>query len=202
MHGLCPKAHQRCGLGQGERAGSNQRAVLAQGVACHHRRFGAPLGAPGAQRGDTGHQHHRLGVGGQGQGLFRAFVNELTDVLAQSLGGLGQGCAYRRVVAPGVQHAHSLGALAGKDKSKWFHGCLASVIRDDGRRRQRDDGKLAKGWRRDRSVLAAQKSSSTAPQVKPPPTPSSMRVSPFLILPLRTAASSARGMEAAEVLPC
>ena len=49
---------------------------------------------------------------------------------------------------------------------------------------------------------ARQKSSSTAPQVKPPPTPSSITVSPRLILPARTASSSASGIDAAEVLPC
>src|SRR5256885_5636898 len=43
---------------------------------------------------------------------------------------------------------------------------------------------------------------STAPQVKPPPTPSSSTVCPGLTWPLRTPWSSASGIEAAEVLPC
>jgi hypothetical protein len=58
------------------------------------------------------------------------------------------------VVAPGVEHAHGLRALAGKDKCKCAHGFGLGV-----------------------QVATAQKSSSTAPQVKPPPTPSSITVS-------------------------
>ncbi len=42
----------------------------------------------------------------------------------------------------------------------------------------------------------------TAPHVKPPPTPSSMTVSPARTRPPRTATSSASGIDAAEVLPC
>ena len=47
-------------------------------------------------------------------------------------------------------------------------------------------------------VLIAQKSSRMAPQVKPPPTPSSITVSPRLTRPLFTATSSASGTDAAE----
>src|SRR6202007_1847612 len=43
---------------------------------------------------------------------------------------------------------------------------------------------------------------SAEPQVKPPPMASSSTKSPFLTRPSPTATDNARGMEAAEVLPC
>ena len=80
--------------------------------------------------------------------VLRAVADQRADVLAQRGRGLGQRVAHRRVVAPGVEHADRLRALAGKDECK---GCHARRV-----------------------PLVCQKSSSTAPQVKPPPTPSSI----------------------------
>jgi hypothetical protein len=120
LHGLRAKAHQRRGLRERQHAGSHQRGVFAQRMASHGGRLGAGLGHPGAVSGDAGNQHHRLRVGGQGQCLLGAFLDQPADVLAQRLGGFGQCLRDHRMVAPGVQHADRLRALAGKNNSKRF----------------------------------------------------------------------------------
>ena len=79
------------------------------------------FGLPNAPGRHAREQHHRLGVGGQGQRLFGALGNQCAQVFAQGIRGLLHGLAHGRVVAPGIQHADGLRALARKDKSKFFH---------------------------------------------------------------------------------
>src|SRR6267143_253608 len=56
-------------------------------------------------------------------------------------------------------------------------------------------------WKNHRELHLGYISTSDAPQVKPPPTPWSMTLWPGLMRPSRIARSSARGTEAADVLP-
>ena len=69
--------------------------------------------APGCH---TSHQHHGLGIGRQGQHFLGAFVDQTGHILAQGLRGLLQRLLHSRMVAPGVEHAHSLRALPRKNK--------------------------------------------------------------------------------------
>ena len=181
LHGLRAEAHQRQGIGQAQRLGGDQGAVLTQRMTGHDGGLQAGLGQPGAVAGDAGGQHHGLGVGGQVQLFLGAVLDQAADVLAQGGRRLLEGAAHFGVIAPGVQHAHGLRPLAGEHECKARAHRLVSFLC---------------------SGAGNQRSSRTAPQVKPPPTPSSMTVSPFLIWPERTAASSASGIDAAEVLPC
>src|SRR5215204_5223726 len=52
------------------------------------------------------------------------------------------------------------------------------------------------------SIVGCYQRTSEAPQARPPPMPSSSSKSPFLMRPSLTAVSSARGIEAADVLAC
>jgi len=62
-----------------------------------------------------------LSVGRHGQRFFGAFMDELSHVFAQGVRGFFQGFEHHRVVTPSVEHAHRLGALTGKNKSKRGH---------------------------------------------------------------------------------
>ncbi len=152
------------------------------------RRQRAAFSTPDAPRSYARHQHHRLGVGGQRERLFGAILDQRADVLAQRVGSLPKRRQNGRMVAPGVEHAHGLRALTRKYKCKWLH--LQSPYRVK---------TAASAMVLD---LSYYKFSSTAPQVKPPPTPSSSSVCPGLTWPVRTPWSSASGIDAADVLPC
>lgn len=89
-------------------------------MARHSGRRGAGFGDPGAVGGNTGHQHDGLRIGGQRQRLFGPFLDELADILAQRIRGFRQRLRNHRMIAPGVQHADGLRALAGKNKSERF----------------------------------------------------------------------------------
>ena len=125
LHGLGPKAHQRRGLGQRQHARCHQGRILTQGVASQSRRGQACFGHPHAVGGDTGHQHHGLGVAGQAQGFFGAVVNQLAQVFTQGVRGFSQSLLDDGVFAPGVQHAHGLRALTRKNNGKCVsHGVV------------------------------------------------------------------------------
>jgi hypothetical protein len=144
----------------------------------HHGGQIPALGQPGAVGCDTGHQHHRLGVGGQRQRFLRAFLDQAGHVLAQRVTGFASRFRPRpdgRPKRPACQRPASPGREIQKQMVSWSEMNRLTVPH----------------VRR-----------TAPPQVNPPPTPSSMRVSPFLTWPLRTAESSASGIEAAEVLPC
>ena len=79
------------------------------------------FGAPRPVAGNAGTQHHRLGIGGQVQVVLRAVAHQRTQVLAERVRRLGQRIAHRRMVAPGIEHAHRLRALARKDECKSCH---------------------------------------------------------------------------------
>ena len=121
LHGLGTKPHQGHGVGQTEGSAGHQRGVLAQGMTRHKVRGRATLGLPHAVSRDGSHQHHRLGVGGECQLFFGAFMDQLAQVLAERLAGLLQEGFHHRVVVPRVQHAHRLRALARKYKCKCRH---------------------------------------------------------------------------------
>src|SRR5207244_1591472 len=125
----------------------------------------------------------RLGVGGQVELFLRPVGDQAPKVLAQCLGSFGDSAGHDRIAGKAVQHADRLRALPGKQESKFAHGvlflCFYSITYELDYMR-----------------------ASTAPQVKPPPTPSISTLSPGLTRPSRTAWSSASGIDAAEVLPC
>ena len=178
LHRLRAKAHQRQRVGQASaRRRRPARVYSPSEWPATTAGSRAALGEPGAIAGDARGQHHRLGVGRQVELLLRAFADQARRCPRRARRRPRRSvCAHGRVVAPGVEHADGLRALAGKDECE-RHASRSMPCR-------------------------AQKSSSTAPQVKPPPTPSSITVSPRLIVPSRTASSSASGIDAADVLPC
>ena len=116
LHRLRAQAHQRQGIGQGQCARGDQRAVLAQRMPGHRGRSGAALGEPGPPAGDACGQHHRLGVGGEVELFLGAAGDQAGDVLAERRGSFFQCGTDRRVVAPGVEHADGLRALPRKNK--------------------------------------------------------------------------------------
>ncbi len=81
----------------------------------------AAFGAPGAVGGHTRDQHHRLGIGGQAQRFLGALPDQPRQVLAQGIGGFLQRLGHGRVIAPGIEHADGLRALARKDECERFH---------------------------------------------------------------------------------
>ena len=103
---------------------------------------------------DTGHQHDRLGIGRQAQGLFGSVVDQGREVFAQGSRSFVQDLLHHRMRTPGVEHADRLGALSRKNKCKWLH----------------------EKWMR--KIQKNYIVSNTAPQAKPPPTPSSKTVCP------------------------
>ena len=121
LHGGSTQAHERRSLRQCEHTRGHQGAVLSQGVTGHHGRLGPAFSQPSTVSGHRRHQHHRLGVGGHGQRLFGAFMDQLRHVFAQGFGGFFQGFEHHGVVTPGIQHADRLRTLAGKNKSKCRH---------------------------------------------------------------------------------
>ena len=121
LHGLGTKTHQRRSLGQGQHPGGHQRRILAQGVARHRCRRQAGLSRPNPVRCDSGQQHHRLGVGGEGEHLFGALGNQGCEVLPQRLRGLLHSLANRRMISPSVEHTDRLRTLTWKNKGKRSH---------------------------------------------------------------------------------
>ena len=131
LHGLGAKAHQRQRIGQRKRPGSHQGGVLAQRMSGHRHRRSAPFRTPRAPAGNAGRQHHGLGVGGEVQVVLGAAGDQRGHVFSQGRRGFFQRGTDCRVVAPGVQHAHGLGSLAGKYESKRCHRAVGSE-REDG----------------------------------------------------------------------
>ena len=121
LHGGSAQAHQWRSLCQRQHARGHQRRIRAQRVPGHCRRQRAAFSTPDAPRSYASHQHHRLGVGGQRQLFFGAVLNQARHVFAQRVRGFLQRLHHGGVLAPAIQHAHGLGALTGKDKSKRFH---------------------------------------------------------------------------------
>lgn len=81
-------------------------------------RNGTTAGDPFAIHGDTGSQHQGLGIDRLGQQFSRAFGNHLPEILAEGVGGLGEGLTDHRGFAIGGHHADRLGALPRKHESK------------------------------------------------------------------------------------
>ena len=110
------------------------RGVFAQAVAGDDRRQRTAGGDPGAVHGHAGGQHDRLGVGGERQRLFGAFLDQLGDVFAQRIRSFLERFEQDRMVAPGVEHADRLGTLARKNECEMVHvgflNCLVLEITD------------------------------------------------------------------------
>ena len=85
------------------------------------------LGAPDAPCRHARHQHHRLGVGGQGQRFLGALVDQAAHVFAQGVGRFLQRLRHGGVITPAIKHAHGLRALARKDKCEVLH-CQSEKI--------------------------------------------------------------------------
>ena len=96
LHRLGAKAHQRQRVGEAQRAGGDERGVLAERMAGDDGGRGLRLGQPGAIAGDAGGQHHRLGVGRQVELLLRAFADQAADVVAERGRGLVERLPHRR----------------------------------------------------------------------------------------------------------
>ena len=65
LHRLRTQTHQRHSLRQCQHARRHQSGIFTQGMPGNGRRRLPDLVHPHAVSGHTGHQHHRLGVGGQ-----------------------------------------------------------------------------------------------------------------------------------------
>ncbi len=171
LHSLGAQFHQRNGIGEAHYACRNKGRVFTQAVTGDPVGYLAALVSPQSIYGYAGRQHQRLRIHGLAERFGRPISRQLPQVATERFRGLVKGLTNDLAVAIGSHHAQRLRTLSGKYKRE-FH-----VLETDQNLRR------------------------TAPQVKPPPTPSSIKVSPRLMRPSRTAASSASGIEAAEVLP-
>jgi len=100
LHGGGAQAHQRRSLRQRQHARGHQRRIFTQRMPCHCRRQRTAFGQPDTPRGHSGHEHHRLGIGGQRQQLFRAFMDQPGHVFAQGVRRLLQRLHHGRMTRP------------------------------------------------------------------------------------------------------
>src|SRR5690606_30713750 len=80
LHELGAARDEAHGVGERQRARAGERRVLAEAVACHERRHGTALPAPGAPGGDARRQHRGLGDDRLVQPLGRAVLHQLPQV--------------------------------------------------------------------------------------------------------------------------
>ena len=89
-----------------------------------------PSAQPGAVAGDRRRQHHRLGVGGQRRACPSGRRGSARPMSSPSAAEASASvAAHGRVVAPGVEHADGLRALAGKDECERCHGHVSMPAR-------------------------------------------------------------------------
>jgi hypothetical protein len=85
LHRLRTKTHQRRRLPPASvTPAGNQRRILTQRMAGHHLRRQPDFGHPDPVGRHAGHQHHRLGVGGQCQRLLGALLDQCTNVFVSA----------------------------------------------------------------------------------------------------------------------
>ena len=120
LHGLGSETYQWRGLGQAQDTTGNQCRVFAQRVPSYISGGNANFSHPHAVSRYTCHQHDRLGVGGQCQFFFGAFLDQSTHILTQGIRSFQHGLHHHRVITPSIQHANGLRALAWKYKSEWL----------------------------------------------------------------------------------
>ena len=173
LHELAAQVHQADRVGERERAGRDQRRVLAERVARRRRRARAPVArSQHAQRRDAGGQDRRLRVGGERQLLLGPLEAELRQREAERGVGLVE---HRR--APRARRRASARAHAD---------LLRALAREQ--ERERRTPASPPHHRRGPGEPAAQRREQE-------------QVARRLILPCSTASSSAIGTDADEVLP-
>ena len=122
LHRRAAQPQQTSGIGQAQAAGGAQGGIFAKAVPGHKRCLvGQPH--PGfifqhAKAGNAHRHDRRLGIGGEGQFLFRPFPHQPRQAFAQCFvnffeHGTGVGAGMGKALA----HAHRLAALARKDES-------------------------------------------------------------------------------------
>ncbi|MNH05208.1 hypothetical protein D3C79_645250 [compost metagenome] len=121
LHQLTTALDQTHGVFQAQTACGDQGTVFAQAVAGDEGRLRATLLQPQAPQRDGGSKNRRLGLVGLIELLFRTFLYQLPQVVAQSLGSFLEGLDdYRLFSTKLSEHAQRLGTLTGKDECE---GC-------------------------------------------------------------------------------
>ncbi|MCY1417247.1 hypothetical protein D3C76_829880 [compost metagenome] len=129
LHQLAAALHQFHRSGERQAAGSHQRGVLAQAMAGDERRSGAALALPQTPQGDGGGKNGRLGLVGLVQALFRAFLHQRPEVIAQGIGSFAEGFAHDGVLSALVgEHADRLRTLAGENECEGCGHCNGSLL--------------------------------------------------------------------------
>ena len=114
LHGLCTEMHERQRVGKADRAGGRERGVLAQAMPCPKLRCRAAERAPSAVRGIACGGHRGLRIDRLVERLGRSFVEQAQELIAERFARLSAHLVERRHAGIAFQHAHRLGALAGK----------------------------------------------------------------------------------------
>ena len=108
------------GFAKRQGPGAHQRRVFPKAVARDPGRPRTPLGNPDPPHGYPGREQGRLGLLGPIQGLGRAFLDQLPEVIAQGLGGLRKGVADGGIgLGQVLQHADRLGSLSRKHEAAY-----------------------------------------------------------------------------------
>jgi hypothetical protein len=173
LHGLGAKPNQRHGVARVQHAGRDQRRVFAEAVAGHHVRATSRPRQPANATATPA-----VSISGCVLVVSDRRSAGPSAAMAQrssprACDAFVEGRADHGVVAVGRHHADRLRTLAGENECEFLHS---------------GDETFRNG--------------AGPPQVKPPPTPSSITCCPLRMRPSRTAVSSASGIDAAEVLPC
>ena len=94
LHGLCAKAHERHRVGKIDRTTRNQGAVFTQTMARRYRRRSPFIRDPCAMKRDVRREHYRLRIDREIELFPRPVLNELPEVLADRVRGLGESIAH------------------------------------------------------------------------------------------------------------
>ncbi len=106
-------------------AGADQCGVFTQAVPGHQRRPGTTVCLPCAPHGDTGSQHGGLGPVCPVELVFRALLDQLPEIVAQRVAGLGEGGRYLRIVrGQRREHADRLGTLSREHHGEIVGCCI------------------------------------------------------------------------------
>ncbi len=118
LHGIATNAQQACGISQRDATGGAQGRIFTQGVPGHKCRIRFKGQAAAFQRPHCCNRNRhecRLGIGGQGQGIFRAIEDDVGQFFTQGLIDFLENLSGLRItVVKGFAHSNLLAALAWK----------------------------------------------------------------------------------------
>ena len=119
LHRLAAKLHEPDGRPEIERAGADERGVLAEAVAGHRGRQAAAVLAPDAPGRHAGREHRGLRALSLAELLLGAALAQLPEVVAEHVGGFREGFLNERLgTGERGEHADGLRALAGKNEGE------------------------------------------------------------------------------------